>query len=506
MFGKFAVASLVGALDQGTTSTRFILLDHDGNEVSSHQLELGQILPRPGWVEHDPKEMWENARLVIAEALKKADVAADDLVAIGIDNQRETTVVWDRSTGEPLYNAIVWQDTRTASFIGEVSRGDGGDLIRSRSGLVPATYFAGSKIRWILEEIEGARERAERGEVLFGTVDSWLVWNLTGEHVTDVTNASRTMLMNIETLQWDDELLALFGVPRAMLPTIRPSTDSSGALKTKSDLFDSPIPVAAILGDQQAAMVGQACFSPGSTKCTYGTGNFVLVNTGRDLVRSSAGLLTTVCYQFDGEEPCYALEGSVAVTGSAVQWLRDQLGVIKDADEIEALAGSVPDTADLYFVPAFSGLYAPYWRPDARGVVAGMARFHTKAHLARATLEAICYQTRDVVDAMREESEVSLKELRVDGGITANKLCMQIQADILGINVVRPEALETTSHGVAFAAGLAVGFWSDRDEVQRLVRTGLTWTPLNSDAQRERGHKSWKKAVERTFDWITDDN
>lgn len=451
-------------------------------------------------------EMWAHATSVISETLNRAKVTAADLVAIGIDNQRETTVVWDRSTGEPVYNAIVWQDTRTEPFIKEISRGRGGDLIRDRSGLIPATYFAGSKIRWILEVIDGARERAERGELLFGTVDSWLVWNLTGEHVTDVTNASRTMLMNIESLAWDEDLLSLFDVPRAMLPTIRPSTDTSGALTTKSELFGSSIPVTAILGDQQAAMVGQACFSPGSTKCTYGTGNFVLVNTGRDLVRSTAGLLTTVCYQFDGEEPCYALEGSVAVTGSAVQWLRDQLGVIAHADEIEALAASVPDTADLYFVPAFSGLYAPYWRPDARGVVVGMARFHTKAHLARATLEAICYQTRDVVDVMRKESEVSLNELRVDGGITANKLCMQIQADILGINVVRPEALETTSHGAAFAAGLAVGFWSDRDEVHRLVRAGLTWTPLENDEQRERGYASWKKAVARTLDWIEDDS
>lgn len=496
------MSSLVGALDQGTTSTRFLMLDHDGNEVARHKIELRQVLPRPGWVEHDPKEMWGHVTSVISETLKRANVTAADLVAIGIDNQRETTVVWDRSTGEPLYNAIVWQDTRTEPFMREISRGKGGDLIRNRAGLIPATYFSGSKIRWILEQSPGSRERAERGDLLFGTVDSWLLWNLTGEHVTDVTNASRTMLMNIETLEWDDELLALFGVPRAMLPTIRPSTDASGALRTKSQLFGSSIPVTAILGDQQAAMVGQACFSPGSAKCTYGTGNFVLVNTGRDLVRSTAGLLTTVCYQFDGEEPCYALEGSVAVTGSAVQWLRDQLGLINHADEIEALAASVSDTADLYFVPAFSGLYAPYWRPDARGVVVGMARFHTKAHLARATLEAICYQTRDVLDVMREESRVSFEELRVDGGITANKLCMQIQADILGINVVRPKELETTSRGAAFAAGLAAGFWSDRDEVHSLVSEGVTWTPVENDAQRERGHVLWKKAIERTFDWM----
>jgi glycerol kinase len=496
------VASLIGALDQGTTSTRFFLLDHDGVEVASHQLEHQQILPRPGWVEHDPKEIWEHAKAVVWGALEKATLTPADIVALGIDNQRETTVVWDRSTGEPLYNAIVWHDTRTQPFIEEIVLRGEGDLIRQRSGLMAATYFSGSKIRWILNHVEGARERAERGEVLFGTVDSWLVWNLTGRHVTDVTNASRTMLMNIETLEWDDELLDLFEVPRAMLPTIRPSTDRSASLQTKSELFGSPIPIAAVLGDQQAAMVGQACFSPGAMKCTYGTGNFVLVNTGSELIRSSAGLLSTVCYQFDGEEACYALEGSVAVTGAAVQWLRDQLGVITHADEMEELASRVPNTADLYFVPAFSGLYAPYWRPDARGVVVGMARFHTKAHLARATLEAICYQTRDVVDVMRSEFQVTLKELRVDGGITANALCMQIQADILGIDVVRPESLETTSHGAAFAAGLAIGYWSDREELSHLVREGFTWTSSHDVAQRESGYTSWKKAVERTLNWV----
>jgi len=440
----------------------------------------------------------------VTATLDKAHVSAADLVAIGIDNQRETTVVWDKRTGEALYNALVWQDTRTEDFVSEVSR-RGGDLIRDRSGLIPATYFSASKICWILDHVEGARERAESGELLFGTVDTWLVWNLTGQHVSDVTNASRTMLMNIESLEWDDELLELFQIPRVMLPTIRPSTDASGTLKTKEELFGASVPVAAILGDQQAAMVGQACFSPGDTKCTYGTGNFVLVNTGPDLVRSTAGLLSTVCYQFDGERACYALEGSVAVTGSAVQWLRDQLGIIAHADEIEPLAASVEDTAGLYFVPAFSGLFAPYWRPDARGVVVGMARFHTKAHLARATLEAICYQTRDVVDAMAKETEKPLTELRVDGGITANKLCMQTQADVLGISVVRPEVLETTAHGVAFAAGLAVGYWKNRDEVQRLVRAGLTWTPVQNDAQRERGYASWKKAVLRTLDWIDEE-
>jgi glycerol kinase len=496
----------VGALDLGTTSTRFILLDHDGVEVASHQLEHRQILPRPGWVEHDPVEIWEHAKSVVSATLEKAHVAAADLVAIGIDNQRETTVVWDRSTGEPLYNAIVWQDTRTESLIREIARSGGGDLIRERSGLRAATYFSGSKIRWILDHVVGARERAQRGEVLFGTIDSWLVWKLTGQHVTDVTNASRTMLMNIETLTWDDQLLELFDLPRAMLPAIRPSTDGSASLRTFKELFGAELPVTAVLGDQQAAMVGQACFDPGDTKCTYGTGNFVLTNCGTELVRSTAGLLSTVCYQFDGEEPCYALEGSVAVTGSAVQWLRDQLGIIEHADEIEALAASVPDTADLYFVPAFSGLFAPYWRPDARGVVVGMARFHNKAHLARATLESICYQTRDVVDAMREESQITLNELHVDGGITANKLCMQIQADILGINIVRPESLETTSHGAAFAAGLAVGFWSDREEVHHLVRAGLTWTPLQNDSQREGGYASWKKAVQRTLNWIEEDH
>ncbi|MCR3745463.1 glycerol kinase, partial [Actinomadura glauciflava] len=455
------MADFVGALDQGTTSTRFMIFDHGGNEIARHQLEHEQILPQAGWVEHDPTEIWERTRSVIQSALTKANLSHGDLAAFGITNQRETTVVWNRRTGRPYYNAIVWQDTRTDRIAAALERDGKGDLIRRKAGLPPATYFSGGKIQWILENVDGVREAAENGDAVFGTTDSWVLWNLTGGtdggvHVTDPTNASRTMLMDLETVSWDDELLALFGIPRAMLPEIKPSSapDAYGTTRANGPL-GGEVPLTAALGDQQAATVGQVCFSPGEAKNTYGTGNFLLLNTGEELVRSKSGLLTTVCYQFGSEKPVYALEGSIAVTGSAVQWLRDQLGIISGAAQSEALARQVDDNGGVYFVPAFSGLFAPYWRSDARGAIVGLSRFNTNAHLARATLESICYQSRDVVEAMREDSGVSLDVLKVDGGVTANELCMQLQADILGVPVSRPVVAETTALGAAYAAGLA---------------------------------------------------
>lgn len=493
----------VGALDQGTTSTRFIVYDRDGREVARHQVEHKQILPRPGWVEHDPIEIWDNSQLVISKAMNCAGLSASDLVAVGIANQRETTVVWDRRDGRPLYNAIVWQDTRTLALVTNLEERGFGDLVRERTGLVPATYFAGGKLAWILENVVGAREAADRGDALFGTIDSWLLWRLTGQHVTDVTNASRTMLMDLRTLDWDDELLAAFDIPRIMLPRIRPSTDSSGTLtNASSGPFKGTIRIAAALGDQQAALVGQMCFNPGDVKCTYGTGNFVLMNTGSELVRSKFGLLTTLAYQFDGEAASYALEGSIAVTGAAVQWLRDQMGLIKSASEIEPLARSVSDSEGLYFVPAFSGLFAPYWRPDARGVLVGMSRFHTRAHLARATLDAIAFQTRDVVDAMASDTGSSLDELRVDGAVTSNDLCMQIQANVLGVPVARPAITETTALGAAYAAGKAVGIYDGPDVVHRHWRKDDRWKPQWGEEQRAIVYLAWQKAVERTLDWI----
>lgn len=497
-------SSYVGALDQGTTSTRFVVFDADGVEVSSHQLEHGQVLPRPGWVEHDPLEIWERTRSVVEVAMARTGIVAADLAGIGIANQRETTVVWDRRNGRPLSNAIVWQDTRTAPFVASLGASADGERVRSTTGLPPATYFSAPKLRWILDNVEGARAAGERGEALFGTIDSWLIWNLTGGvHTTDVTNASRTMLMDLETLDWDEGLLDLFAIPRAMLPTIRACNDRSGELTTDADSpFGGGVRIAASLGDQQAAMVGQVCFEPGDSKCTYGTGNFVLLNTGAEIVRSAHGLLTTVCYQFDGEAPRYALEGSIAVTGSAIQWLRDQLGIISEAAESETLARQVADSEGLYFVPAFSGLFAPLWRPDARGVIAGMSRFHTNAHLARATLESICYQTRDVLDVIAEEGNIAVKELKVDGGVTANELCMQLQADVLAMPVVRPVVAETTALGAAYAAGLAIGMFADLDDVRNRWKEGRRWTPEWSVQRRLAGRAGWKKAVERTLDWI----
>ncbi|TNY34607.1 glycerol kinase GlpK [Thermomonospora catenispora] len=502
------MADFVGAVDQGTTSTRFMIFDHGGNEIARHQLEHEQILPRAGWVEHNPTEIWERTRAVIQTALNKANLTHADLAALGITNQRETTVVWNRRTGRPYYNAIVWQDTRTDKIASALEREGHGEVIRRKAGLPPATYFAGGKIQWILENVEGVREAAEAGEAIFGTTDTWLLWNLTGGpdggvHVTDVTNASRTMLMDLETLDWDEELLSLFGIPRAMLPAIRPSSEPRGYGVTRSDgPLGGEVPLTAALGDQQAATVGQVCFAPGQAKNTYGTGNFLLLNTGTEPVRSSNGLLTTVCYKFGDEPAVYALEGSIAVTGSAVQWLRDQLGIISGAAQSEYLARQVEDNGGVYFVPAFSGLFAPYWRSDARGVIVGLSRFNNNAHLARATLESICYQTRDVVEAMREDSGVSLDVLKVDGGVTANELCMQIQADVLGVPVSRPVVAETTALGAAYAAGLAVGFWKSTDELIANWNEDRRWLPQWTEEQRAEGYAGWKKAVERTFGWV----
>jgi glycerol kinase len=502
------MADFVGAVDQGTTSTRFMIFDHGGNEIGRHQLEHEQILPQAGWVEHNPLEIWERTSAVIRTAMNEQGLHASDLAALGITNQRETTVVWNRKTGRPYYNAIVWQDTRTDRIASALEREGKGDVIREKAGLPPATYFSGGKIQWILENVDGVREAAEAGEAAFGNTDSWLLWNLTGGteggvHVTDVTNASRTMLMNLETLQWDDELLSFFDIPRAMLPEIRPSSDPNPYGTTLSNgPLAGAVPLTGDLGDQQAATVGQVCFAPGEAKNTYGTGNFMLLNTGTEVVRSKNGLLTTVCYKFGDEAPVFALEGSIAVTGSAVQWLRDQLGIISGAAQSESLAAQVTDSGGVYFVPAFSGLFAPYWRSDARGAIVGLSRYNTNAHVARATLEAICYQSRDVAEAMQQDSGVPLDVLKVDGGVTANRLCMQMQADILGVPVSRPKVAETTALGAAYAAGLAVGFWQNTDELRENWNEDERWQPSWSQEQREQGYGKWKKAVERTLDWV----
>jgi glycerol kinase len=502
------MADFVGAVDQGTTSTRYMIFDHGGNEIGRHQLEHDQILPQAGWVEHNPLEIWERTSAVIRTTMARQGLHAQDLAALGITNQRETTVVWNRRTGRPYYNAIVWQDTRTDRIATALDRDGRGDVIKRKAGLPPATYFSGGKIQWILENVDGVRQAAESGDAIFGNTDTWVLWNLTGGrnggvHITDVTNASRTMLMNLETLDWDDELLSFFDIPRAMLPEIRPSSDPRMYGTTLSTgPFDGEVPLTADLGDQQAATVGQVCFAPGEAKNTYGTGNFLLLNTGTELVRSKSGLLTTVCYKFGDAPAVYALEGSIAVTGSAVQWLRDQLGIIRGAEESESLARQVEDNGGMYFVPAFSGLFAPYWRSDARGAIVGLSRFNTNAHLARATLEAICYQSRDVAEAMEADSGVHLEVLKVDGGVTANDLCMQMQADILGVPVSRPVVAETTALGAAYAAGLAVGFWSNTDELRANWNEGRRWEPQWSDEQRADGYKGWKKAVERTYNWV----
>ncbi|KQY04687.1 glycerol kinase [Mycobacterium sp. Root135] len=502
------MTKFVAAIDQGTTSTRAMIFDHDGAEVGRHQLEHDQILPQAGWVEHNPVEIWERTASVLSSVLNKTKLQTTDLAALGVTNQRETALVWDRKTGRPYYNAIVWQDTRTDRIATALDRDGRGDVIRRKAGLPPATYFSAGKVQWILENVDGVREAAERGDAIFGTSDSWVVWNLTGGprggvHVTDVTNASRTMLMDLETLDWDDELLSFFNIPRQMLPKIVPSSSPEPyGMTLDTGPLGGEVPVTGILGDQQAAMVGQVCLAPGEAKNTYGTGNFLLLNTGEKIVRSENGLLTTVCYQFGDAKPVYALEGSIAVTGSAVQWLRDQLGIISGAAQSESLARQVDDNGGVYFVPAFSGLFAPYWRSDARGAIVGLSRFNTNAHVARATLEAICYQSRDVVDAMEADSGVHLEVLKVDGGITANDLCMQIQSDVLGVDVVKPVVAETTALGAAYAAGLAVGFWDNPDDLRANWQEDKRWTPSWSDDQRATGYEGWQKAVQRTLDWV----
>jgi glycerol kinase len=497
----------IAAIDQGTTSSRCIIFDKDGRIVSVGQKEHEQIFPKPGWVEHNAAEIWTNVQEVVEEAVSKAGITADDVKAIGITNQRETTVLWDKATGEPVHNALVWQDTRTDALCKELGRNVGQDRFRRETGLPLASYFAGPKIRWLLDNVEGLRERAERGEILFGTMDSWVIWNLTGgvnggHHVTDVTNASRTLLMNLHTLDWDEKILESIGVPAAVLPEIRSSaevygTAASGAL--------AGVPVASALGDQQAALFGQTCFSEGEAKSTYGTGTFLLMNTGEKPINSYNGLITTVGYRIGDKKPVYALEGSIAVTGSLVQWMRDQMGLIKTAAEIETLALSVEDNGGAYFVPAFSGLFAPYWRSDARGVMAGLTRYVTKAHIARAVLEATAWQTREIVDAMTKDSGVELTALKVDGGMTANNLLMQTLADFLDAPVVRPLVAETTCLGAAYAAGLAVGFWSDTDELRANWRRAAEWTPRMDADARDREYKNWLKAVERTMGWIEEE-
>ncbi|MDQ1546553.1 MAG: glycerol kinase [Actinomycetota bacterium] len=498
----------VVALDQGTTSSRAIVFDHAGRIVSVGQKEHEQILPRAGWVEHDPLEIWRNVQEVIGIALSKADITRHDVAAIGITNQRETTVVWDRATGLPVYNAIVWQDTRTQSIVERLAKDGGTDRFKDAVGLPLSTYFAGTKIVWILENVDGAREKAERGELMFGTTDTWVLWNLTGGtdggvHATDVTNASRTMFMGLESLAWDDNILAAFGVPRSMLPDIRSSSEVYGKAESSSLLRE--VPIAGILGDQQAATFGQAAFDKGEAKNTYGTGNFLLFNTGEDIVRSKNGLLTTLGFKLGDGPAHYALEGSIAVTGSLIQWLRDNLGIISSAPAVEKLARQVDDNGGAYFVPAFSGLFAPYWRSDARGALVGLTRFVNKSHIARAALEATAFQTREVLDAVNADSGVPLAELKVDGGMVANDLLMQIQADILGVPVIRPVVAETTALGAAYAAGLAVGFWADLDELRANWQEDRRWERAIAPAEAERQIRNWKKAVTKTFDWVDDD-
>jgi glycerol kinase len=498
------VTQYVAAIDQGTTSTRCILFDHDGQLVAAAGREHDQIFPKAGWVEHDATQIWANTREVVAAALAKADVGTSDIAAIGITNQRETTVVWDRATGEPIHNAIVWQDTRTDQICRDLAGDEGPARFQERTGLPLATYFAGPKARWILDNVDGARARAEKGELAFGTMDTWVLWNATGGpdgglHLTDVTNASRTLLMDLRTLNWDESLCEEIGVPAAMLPEIRSSSEVYGEVRAKGVL--PGVPIAGILGDQQAATFGQACLEVGEAKNTYGTGNFVLLNTGTEPQRSEHGLLTTVCYRLGDADAVYALEGSIAVTGSLVQWLRDNLGMIGSASEIESLAASVEDNGGAYFVPAFSGLFAPHWRSDARGAIVGLTRFVNKGHIARAVLEATAFQTREVIDAMNADSGVALTSLKVDGGMVANEMLMQFQADLLGVPVIRPVVAETTALGAAYAAGLAVGFWSDPGEIRDNWAQDKQWDPAMDDDERERLYGQWRKAVTRTFDW-----
>ncbi len=490
----------VAAIDQGTASSRCLVFDRRARIVSVAQKEHRHYFPRPGWVEHDPEEIWRNVLEVVSEALAKAELSSSDLSVLGIANQRETTVLWDRSTGAPVHNAINWEDTRTDQLCRELSSNGGQERFRDKTGLPIATYFSGPKVRWLLDRVPGLRERAEEGEVVFGTIDSWLIWNLCGRHVTDVTNASRTMLMDLTTRTWDDELLAAVGVPRAMLPEIRPSSEIYGEAGAPL----AGVPVGSLLGDQHAALVGQTCFDQGDAKCTYGTGSFFLLNTGEVPASSDGGLLTTLGYDLGAGNPTYALEGSIAITGALVQWFRDNIGLIGSAPEIETLALTVEDNGGCYFVPAFSGLFAPHWRSDARGVIAGLTGYINKGHLARAVLEATAWQTREVVEAMGSDYELS--ELRVDGGMTANNLLMQVLADVLGVPVVRPIVAETVSLGAAYAAGLAVGFWPDLDSLRQNWHKAAEWLPAMDPAVREKGYRKWKKAVARSVDWLDDDD
>ncbi|PRY43781.1 glycerol kinase GlpK [Umezawaea tangerina] len=496
----------VAAIDQGTTSTRCMIFDHSGRVVSVDQKEHEQIFPKAGWVEHDPEEVWSNTRQVAAGALAKADLNASDIAAVGITNQRETAVVWDKTTGKPVYNAIVWQDTRTDRICQELEAlGGGQERYREKTGLPLATYFSGPKVRWILDNVDGARAKAEAGDLLFGNMDTWVLWNMTGGvdggvHVTDPTNASRTLLMDLDTLTWDESIASDMKIPLSMLPEIRSSSEVYGQVRERGAL--AGLPIAGILGDQQAATFGQACLSPGEAKNTYGTGNFVLLNTGTEKVLSNNGLLTTVCYKIGDNATVYALEGSIAVTGSLVQWLRDNLGMIGTAAEIEEHARSVEDNGGAYFVPAFSGLFAPYWRSDARGAIVGLTRYVNKGHLARAVLEATAFQSREVIDAMNADSGVELTSLKVDGGMVVNELLMQFQADILGVPVIRPVVAETTALGAAYAAGLAVGFWAGEDDIRENWAQDKQWDPSMDEDQRAREYKNWKKAVTRTLDWV----
>src|SRR5690349_16401037 len=497
------MAKYSAAVDQGTTSTRFMIFDHAGKVVGIDQKEHEQIYPKPGWVEHDAMEIWQRTQEVIEGALKKSKVDPKDIAAVGITNQRETAVVWDKATGKPVYNAIVWQDTRTDTICNELAKDGGQDRFRTKVGLPLATYFSGPKIKWILDNVEGVRAKAEKGEVLFGNIDTWLIWNLTGGpnggvHVPDVSNASRTMLMNLETLAWDPDMLEVMGIPKAMLPAVRPSSgvyvNAVGALEG--------IPVAGDLGDQQAALFGQTCFSAGEAKNTYGTGCFMLLNTGTKPVQSKNGLLTTLGYKIGSQPAVYCLEGSIAITGALVQWLRDNLGMIQNSSDVEALANTVEDNGGAYFVPAFSGLYAPYWKSDARGVIAGLTRYVNKGHIARAVLEATAYQTREVLDAMNADSGVDLTALKVDGGMVFNDTLMQFQADVLGVPVIRPKVAETTALGAAYAAGLAVGFWGAVEDLRANWAKDKEWQPKMDATRRDQEYASWKKAVTRTFDWV----
>jgi glycerol kinase len=499
------VSSYILSIDQGTTSSRGIIFDHDGKIVASSQREHAQIFPQAGWVEHDPMEIWVNVREVMGEALSRAQITRHDIAGIGITNQRETAIIWNRKTGLPIYNGLVWQDTRTQDLIDAVEASHGQDLFRTKTGLTLATYFSASKIVWILDNVEGARAAADAGELAFGTPDTWVLWNLSGGidggvHATDVTNASRTLLMDLETCQWDDELIEAWNIPHSLLPEIRSSSEVYGYAHTSSLLRE--VPISGILGDQQAATFGQAAFNAGESKNTYGTGNFLIVNTGEKPVHSKNGLLTTLAYQLGDEAPRYALEGSIAVTGSLIQWLRDNLGLISDASEVEALAASVPDNGGCYVVPAFSGLFAPYWRSDARGVIVGLTRFINKGHIARAALEATAFQTREVLDAVNADAGVDLTELKVDGGMVNNETLMQFQADILGVPVIRPQVAETTALGAAYVAGLAVGYWANREELRGKWAEDKRFVPTMSQATREKLLAQWKKAVTRSFDWV----